>query len=325
MTKLMQPAAKPCYAVLCMLMVPQSTQAQKLDVANGIADNMLESVRHQGSHNVARLQYGRVEGKLSGGPPVAIGTVPGQMVRVGNTLELDVSDYFHDPDGDRLTYATTSESPEVALGQISDSTLTIAGVAAGVAILKVIARDPNDGSAEHRIEVTVAEPGPWWPWTRHFGIDPRLLAVSGHHFVQIGKANPGEVRIFGNERKLDLQLIGVDVVGYVNRGKGRIGTNFGLGLTQQTVNIVSDSADARTNGAGASSDASRTTSVLFLSATVFLQFGNYLRLNSGLVTGIASNLGLDAGDQDDTAFVIGVSLSTVLEQTIKDGLTRLGS
>ena len=266
----------------------------------------------------------RLRNPPSGDPPVAIGPIPGQTVQVGNTLQLTISAYFHDPDGDDLTYTTTSERPDVVLGQISDSTLTIAGVARGIAILKVVASD-KEGSAEHRFEITVAEPRPWWPWTERFGIDPRLLAVSGHHFVQIGAAKPGEVRIFGNERKLDLQLIGVDVVGYVNRGQGRIGANFGLGFTQQMVNVVPDSAGAGSSIDDNSPDTSRTTSILFLSATVFLQFGNYLRLNSGLVTGIASNLGLPAGDQDDTAFVIGVSLSTVLEETIKAGLARIGS
>lgn len=107
---------------------------------------------NRASRAFAQPAHDRLRDPPSDHPPVAIGPIPGQTVGVGNTVRLTVSAYFHDPDGDSLTYATTSERPDVALGQISDSTLTIAGVAPGVAILTVVASD-NDGSAEHRIEI----------------------------------------------------------------------------------------------------------------------------------------------------------------------------
>ena len=261
--------------------------------------------------------------------PRAVGSIPAQSIAPGQTFKLDISEYFYDPDNDRLTYAATTTDAGIASPTISCSTLTIAGVAPGVATVKVMARDPDDLSAEHTIEVTIPQPRPWWPLSgNNWGIDPRLLAISGHYFVQTGETDPGEVRIFGNKAtELDFQLVGVDFVGYINDGKGRVGINAGMGFANMVVDIA-DTISPSDEVGGNSSDSSGTataTNVIFLSTSFFFQFGNYLRLNVGRVKGISTMEGLDAKQRDDSAWMIGVSLSTVLEEAVKDGLSRLVS
>lgn len=38
-------------------------------------------------------------------PPAAVGAVPDREIALGDAVQIDVSSYFLDPDGDGLTYA----------------------------------------------------------------------------------------------------------------------------------------------------------------------------------------------------------------------------
>ena len=90
--------------------------------------------------------------------PETIGTIPDQTVEVDETVTVDLSPYFEDPDGDPLTYTAASSNSEVARGSVSGSTLTVSAVAPGTATLTVTARDNDGASATQSFDVTVPQP-----------------------------------------------------------------------------------------------------------------------------------------------------------------------
>lgn len=90
--------------------------------------------------------------------PSPVGSIPAQTVTAGQTVTLDVSPFFTDPDGDNLRYEASTSDVSVVASSVSGSTLTIAGVSAGSATLTVTAIDPGDLSAEQAVNVTVSNP-----------------------------------------------------------------------------------------------------------------------------------------------------------------------
>ena len=105
--------------------------------------------------------------------PEAGDAIPAQTLFTGETATVDASAHFRDPDGDPLTYAAVSSSPEVATVTVSEATLTIRAVSAGVATVTVTASDPAGAGAEQRFEVTVPNREPEAVGT----LPPRTLAV----------------------------------------------------------------------------------------------------------------------------------------------------
>ena len=93
-------------------------------------------------------------------PPESVGRLPDLSLQVGAETTVDVSAAFRDPDGDPLTYATTSSSPRVATARVSGESATVAGLAAGRATVTVTATDAggSDTSAAQRFEVRVLQP-----------------------------------------------------------------------------------------------------------------------------------------------------------------------
>ncbi len=98
------------------------------------------------------------ENEVGGGnrPPVPVGTISAKSVNVGDDVSVDdVSSYFSDPDGDVLTYTTTSSDPDLATVSVSGSTVTVTGVAEGSATITVTATDPGGLSATQSFDVTI--------------------------------------------------------------------------------------------------------------------------------------------------------------------------
>ena len=90
--------------------------------------------------------------------PTAVGTIPDQSVKVGDTAAtVDVSTNFSDPDGDTLTYTATSSDTAKATVSVSTATVTITAVAAGTATITVTATDPDGAAATQSISVTVTQ------------------------------------------------------------------------------------------------------------------------------------------------------------------------
>ena len=99
---------------------------------------------------------------VSEGPnraPVAVGTIPVQTLsHGGNAATVDLSGYFSDPDGDKLTYTAVSSDTSKVTASVSDATLTIAistVTAAGQTTVKVTASDPGGLTATQSVSVTV--------------------------------------------------------------------------------------------------------------------------------------------------------------------------
>ena len=91
-------------------------------------------------------------------PPVQVGSIPAQIVNVGESALVDVAPYFLDPDGGPLTYAAATSAPGVVSVAVSGSNLTLVGVAEGTATVTVTATDPGGLSAAQSLAVTVQTP-----------------------------------------------------------------------------------------------------------------------------------------------------------------------
>jgi len=87
--------------------------------------------------------------------PETRGAIPAQTVGAGATATVDIASHFDDPDGDALGYTATSSDPNTATASASGAAVTITGVADGIAMVTVTARDPDGLEATQQISVSV--------------------------------------------------------------------------------------------------------------------------------------------------------------------------
>lgn len=87
--------------------------------------------------------------------PRVVAAIPAQQLMIPDTLELDLSQYFDDEDGDELTYRAVTGSPGVAGVAVSGSILRIWGNRGGESAITVIARDPDFLTATQEFVATV--------------------------------------------------------------------------------------------------------------------------------------------------------------------------
>lgn len=80
-------------------------------------------------------------------PPTAREPLGDQTLRLGGTLNVDVSGAFTDPDGDPLTYVASSSAPEIMTARATGARLTLTAATAGEALITVTATDPGELSA----------------------------------------------------------------------------------------------------------------------------------------------------------------------------------
>ena len=89
-------------------------------------------------------------------PPAVVGTLPDRSLTVGDTLDVDVSLPFVDPDGDTLTYEVSWSSPNVVTVEAAAGNIvTLTAVGVGTATIRVTATDPGGLSATLSFAVTV--------------------------------------------------------------------------------------------------------------------------------------------------------------------------
>ena len=74
-------------------------------------------------------------------PPVTVGTLPDRTLDHGEMVDVDVSAYFSDPDGDSLSYDAVSSDPSTAAVTVHGDVVEISGVARGEAMVTVVATD----------------------------------------------------------------------------------------------------------------------------------------------------------------------------------------
>ena len=92
--------------------------------------------------------------------PVAVGAIPAQEVPATDTVTVDLSAYFNDPDGDRLIYSATTSDAAVVTASVAASTLSMVATGKGAAQVTVTARDPGGLTATQSVAVTVVgKPG----------------------------------------------------------------------------------------------------------------------------------------------------------------------
>ncbi len=89
-------------------------------------------------------------------PPVAAQSLPALSLTTGQVHQIDLSQYFSDPEGDDLTYSVTTGNTLVAVGAVSGSTLTVVGVTVGSTTITVTARDADGGEVQQETPVVVS-------------------------------------------------------------------------------------------------------------------------------------------------------------------------
>ena len=91
-------------------------------------------------------------------PPAFCAEVADQTVLTGETTTVKAC--FEDPDGGVLTYAVASSEPDVATATVSATTVTLAGVAPGAAVVTVTATDATGLEGKQDFRVTVPNRAP---------------------------------------------------------------------------------------------------------------------------------------------------------------------
>lgn len=99
----------------------------------------------------------QVEVTVPNRAPLAVGSLAPQTLAVGQTVAIDVSPLFDDPDNDPLTYAATTTDSAVAVATVSDSVLMVTGSARGAVSVTVTATDPGGLSASQALDVAVVD------------------------------------------------------------------------------------------------------------------------------------------------------------------------
>ena len=93
-------------------------------------------------------------------PPVKVNEIADVNVMKGATRTVNFADNFSSPDGDPLTYTSSSSDETVATVEHTGTVATIEGVEVGTADITITATD-NEGSATQTFTVTVERvPGP---------------------------------------------------------------------------------------------------------------------------------------------------------------------
>ncbi len=88
-------------------------------------------------------------------PPVASQSIPALRLTTGQVHQIDLSQYFSDPEGDDLTFEVTTANPIVAVAVVSGNALTVVGVTVGATTITVTARDADGGEVQQEAPVVV--------------------------------------------------------------------------------------------------------------------------------------------------------------------------
>ncbi len=92
--------------------------------------------------------------------PEGVGTIPPLKLAVGDTVTVNVSAYFTDPDGESLSFTAASSNAAVAGVSAAGDSVTVAAVAKGLVTVTVTARDPQGEAAQQTFRVTVPNRAP---------------------------------------------------------------------------------------------------------------------------------------------------------------------
>ena len=116
-------------------------------------------------------------------PPMAAGTLPDRRLAPDETINVDVSGAFVDPDGDALFFAASSSTPRVVTARVTGAFVMLAALSEGAATIRVTASDPGRLSVTESFTVTV-EVSVAAPFTDH-PIRPGVTPVKAVHFTEL--------------------------------------------------------------------------------------------------------------------------------------------
>ena len=88
-------------------------------------------------------------------PPVATEEMTARILELGDTLELDATEHFRDPDRRRMTFEAESADSAVATVEVDDSAVTVRALDHGLTEVTVTAVDHRRARAAQSFEVTV--------------------------------------------------------------------------------------------------------------------------------------------------------------------------
>ena len=115
--------------------------------------------------------------------PAPTGTLPDRRLAPDDTLNVDVSGAFVDPDGDALTHTVSSSAPQTVTARAAGALVTLTAVGEGAATIRVTATDPGGLSAMQSFTVRVS-----MTMSRSFTDDPirpGVTPVKAVHFTEL--------------------------------------------------------------------------------------------------------------------------------------------
>lgn len=113
----------------------------------------------------ARMQIGTYTLSTGNRAPTRVGTISHRVLEVGNSVMVNLSASFSDPEGSRLTYEATSGSSSTVRVSVSGNILTLTPVRVGTVRITVIATDPGGRSIAQDFTVEVILPSTTLPST----------------------------------------------------------------------------------------------------------------------------------------------------------------
>ena len=143
--------------------------------------------------------------------PEALGVIPHQSIEEGgSSVTVDLTPYFRDPDGDRLTHAAVSSDEMAVAVAVAGATLTLAPVVSAAATVTVTASDADGLTAVQTFGVTVGDRLVRAVLTDMLGAFGRAhlssarLAIGRH--LEAGGGRPTQVVVAGRQLSLDAWL-----------------------------------------------------------------------------------------------------------------------
>ncbi len=162
------------------MITPAASGAVAVDIAAGAAED------DAGNPSVAAEQFSIVADLTQvamNRSPVPAATLPNRTLAPDDTLNVDVSGAFADPDGDALSFTAVSSAPQVVTASVTCAFVMLAAASKGAATIRVTATDPAGLSAAQSFTVTV-EVSVSEPFTDH-PIRPGVTPVKAVHFTEL--------------------------------------------------------------------------------------------------------------------------------------------
>ena len=161
------------------MITPAALGTVTVDIAAGAAED------DAGNPSVAADQFSIVADvtQVSNRSPVPAATLPNRTLASDDTVTVDISGAFIDPDDDALTYSVSSSAPRVVTAGVAGVLVRLTAVAEGAATIRVTATDPGGLSAAQSFTVTVEE-SVSVPFTDH-PIQPGVTPVKAIHFMEL--------------------------------------------------------------------------------------------------------------------------------------------